>query len=276
MNNSDNFQMSYTDTCGPLVTLLIHGFPLSSQMWTPQCDQLYSLSRILAPDLPGHGLSDPLPGPYTMKILAERCKDLLDSLKITEPIILGGLSMGGYVALEFYRRYPERVAGLILTATRANSDTAEGKKGRDANIQRVTQQGTEPLVDDMLPRLFAPENYENDEELVAYVHEMMLMASPEGVISALQGMRDRPDYRPTLEDIDVPTLVIHGAEDKLISVAEAEAMAAAIPNAQFHVIPNAGHLPNLEQAELFNELLADFFMIFTDEFDEEDEFEDEE
>jgi 3-oxoadipate enol-lactonase len=253
----DDFTMAYQDTCDQQVLLLIHGFPLDSAMWELQLQDLADVARVIAPDLRGHGRSDSVPGPYSMELFSKDIAGLLDYLSIDQPVVVCGLSMGGYIALDFYRRYPERVAGLILTATRAAADSEEGKAGRDNAVATVEDEGIEPIIAGMLPKLMAPGSYE-DDELVDFVKEIMEGTSVEGMIGALQSMRDRPDSMSTLSKIAVPTLIIHGENDQLIPVAEAEAMYRAIEEAEMVVIENAGHLPNLEQPDVFNDAVVDF------------------
>lgn len=255
---SNDFGLSYIDSCDKLTLLCIHGFPLNSAMWEPQVEDLGSYVRVIAPDLRGHGRSDPTPGAYPMSLLAEDCLGLLDYLGIEGPVVLCGLSMGGYVAFEFFRRYPERVAGLILAATRAEADSPEGQAARDAAIAKAQTEGVTAVAAAMLPKLLAPQTYDEDPELVEFVEEMMADTSLEGVVGALQGMKERPDSTPTLAEIDVPTLIIHGADDQLIPVAAAQAMQKAIAGSELVVIPDAGHLPNLEQIDQFSDAVIDF------------------
>lgn len=253
----DDFTMSYQDTCDQQVMVMIHGFPLDSAMWELQMQELADVARIIAPDLRGHGRSDNPVGPYSMKMFSDDIAGLLDYLNINQPVVICGLSMGGYIALDFYRRYPDMVAGLILAATRAAADSEEGKAGRDKAIAAVEAEGTDFIISGMLPKLMAPDSYE-DDELVDFVQEIMEGTSVEGVIGALQAMRDRPDSTPTLGKIKVPTLIIHGEQDQIVPIAEAEAMYRAIEEAEMVIVENAGHLPNLEQPEVFNDAVADF------------------
>jgi 3-oxoadipate enol-lactonase len=267
--STDDFGMAYIDSCDQLTLLCIHGYPLSSAMWEPQMEDLTGIVRVIAPDLRGHGRSEAAPGPYSMGMFTEDCVGLLDYLGIEGPVVVCGLSMGGYVAFEFFRRYPERVAGLILVSTRAKPDSSEGKAARDAAIEKAQKQGVEAIAADMLPKLLAPQTFEEDDEVVEFVQEMMEGTSLEGIMGALQAIKERPDSTPTLAQIDVPTLIIHGADDLLIPVAEAQDMAAAIKGAQLVVIPDAGHLPNLEQIDAFSDAVIDFIDSITDDEDDD-------
>ena len=192
------------------------------------------------------------------------CARLLDHLGLEGPVLVAGLSMGGYVALDFYRRFPERVSGLILAATRAGSDSAEAKAGRDKAADLTRTDGVGAIADSMLPKLLAPGNFENQRDLVEFLRDMMLATSEEGMIGALAAMRDRPDGTTGLGKIDVPTLIIHGQDDQLIPASEAEAMQQAIGGSQLVLVPEAGHLPNLEQPQVFNDAVREFLMQFYD------------
>jgi len=258
MPEPEPFALAYQDSCSGPTVLFIHGFPLNSSLWEPQMEDLNDTARLLAPDLRGYGLSPAGEGPYSMEMLAGDCFGLLESLGVQPPIVLCGHSMGGYIAFEFYRRFPTAVSGLVLVATRAAADTPETRENRERMAEKVKEEGPATLSAGMLPKLLAPDNYENDDKLVAFVREMIDSASVNGITGALEAMKDRPDSTPLLPEIDVPTLIIHGEEDAIVPLAEAEAMCDAIPDAQMVVVPNAGHLPNLEGAPHFNEALWNY------------------
>jgi 3-oxoadipate enol-lactonase len=250
--------LHYSDQGKGLPVLLIHGFPLNRQMWADQIDFLSKSYRILVPDLRGHGETPPSPGPYSMELLADDCIALLDAIGIKAPIVVGGLSMGGYVAFALYRRYPERVAALILAATRASADSAEAKVNRDISIAKAKADGTSAVVANMLPKILSHKTYENSPQLVNHVKQIMLQTSLEGMVSALEGMRDRQDSTPLLTQIDVPVLVMHGSEDQIIRFEDSQSMYAQLPKASLAVLPDSGHLLNLEQPENFNEAVVRF------------------
>jgi len=261
----NDFTLAYQDSCSGPTILLIHGFPLNSSLWESQIEDLSDTARVLAPDLRGFGLSEATPAPYSMEMMADDCMGLLDSLGIQEPVVVCGLSMGGYIAFEFYRRFPDWVAGLILVATRAGADDEVGRAGRDNMIAGVRESGVEPVSRAMLPKLLAPTTYERNELLVNFVREMVESSTPEGLVGALEAMKTRPDSTLLLADIDVPVLIIHGEDDQIIPVSQAEAMRDEIPNAKLVILPGAGHLPNLEQADAFNEAVWDFLQSLEEE-----------
>jgi pimeloyl-ACP methyl ester carboxylesterase len=252
--------LAYADSTPDLVLLLIHGFPLSSRMWEPQLAELGEHARIIVPDLRGFGDSEPVDGEYTMAELADDCMALLEALGVDGPIVVGGMSMGGYVALELLRQHPDRFAGLLLASTKAGADSAEARAGRDATAARVAQDGIDVVVAGMLGKLMANAVYDEDPELVDEVEEMMRQSSQEGVIGALAAMRDRADSTELLEQIKVPTLVVHGTEDRVIPHAEAEAMAELLPEAGLVLLEGTGHMTPLEQPEAFNAALKDFLV----------------
>ena len=256
----NGYEMNYRASGQGWPVLLIHGYPLNSRLWQPQLDGLAGAARLIAPDLRGHGDSQTVPGPYSMDLLADDCAALLDALHIHEPVVVDGLSMGGYIAMAFARRHPERLAGLVLTATRAGADSEAGKAGRDQAAAQARQQGVGAIVEAMLPKLLAPDNFQNRPDLVAEARAIMSNTSLEGVLGDLAGMKARPDSTESLKQVRVPTRIILGAEDQIIPQAEGRAMLSALPDAGMDVVPGAGHLVNLEQPEAYNELLRDFVL----------------
>jgi 3-oxoadipate enol-lactonase len=243
---------------GPVVVLL-HGFPLSRAMWQEQLSSIGSIYRVIAPDLRGHGDSPVPEGAYTMDAMADDVVEMLETLEIAGPVVVGGLSMGGYVALSLVARYPTRVRGLILMDTRAGADTPEAAQGREATAQAVlAADSANAVVDSMLPRLFCKMTLEQRPERVEPMKAIMAKTAPQGIAGALRGMAARPDRRGDLPKIVVPTLVLVGAEDVITPPAEAKAMAEAIPNAQLEVIPNAGHMAPYENPSVANAAILRF------------------
>jgi 3-oxoadipate enol-lactonase len=238
--------------------LLIHAFPLSGQMWAPQIGDLAKEANLIIPDMRGFGKSDQPPMTYEMEILADDCMALLEAIGVDRPAVIGGLSMGGYISLAFLRKYPQKVAGLILAATRASADTPEGKNNRAQAAEKTRNLGVGALVADLLPKMMAQVTYTSNPQLVSHVENMMLNASVNGVVGALLGMKERLDSQDLLPQIDFPTLIIHGADDQLIPSQVAEDMHAVIKGSHLLIVPDAGHLLNLEQPPIFNQALQEF------------------
>ena len=229
---------------GPAL-LFIHGFPLDRTLWHPVAEWLDG-RRCIVPDLRGMGRSDAPDLGYSMGVYATDLAALLDVLG--EPrATLVGLSMGGYVAFEFFRRYPERVAALILMDSKAEADSAEARQSRDALAARTRERGARAVADAMLPKLLGREAASRPE-LVAQVRAMIEGTSVRGIVGALGAMRDRRDNTDLLERLGaVPVLALAGEDDAITPAQQMRAMASAIPGARFQVIPGAGHLPPLEQ-----------------------------
>lgn len=238
---------------GPAV-LFIHGYPLDRTIWAHPVANLDGFRRI-APDLRGMGRSDAPDLGYSMATYAEDLAGVLEALG-EESAILCGVSMGGYVAFEFLRRWPDRVRGLVLMDTRAEADAPEARKARDGQLALLREEGMPAIAAQMLPRLLAPAA---PAETVAAVLAMIRSTPVAGAAGALAAMRDRADSRPLLPELGrLPVLVVTGAEDALIPPAAAEALADAIPGAALEIIPGAGHLPPLEQPEATTEALRRF------------------
>jgi 3-oxoadipate enol-lactonase len=235
--------------------VLIHAFPLDRRMWRWQAEPLSDAARILTVDLPGFGESAAPPASATLDEWADELENLLDDLVGGDPVVVGGLSMGGYVALRLAELHPERLEALILADTRAGADSEEGRAARDQAIFQVRRHGTPAVVEGLLPKLLSPEA---SPDVVAFAREIMLEQRPEVIAAALAAMRDRPDSSHILASIRVPALVIVGDADTLTPPSEAEAMARALADSWLVKIPRAGHLANLEAPDQFNAAVAAF------------------
>jgi 3-oxoadipate enol-lactonase len=245
---------------GEMSLLLVHGFPLDRRLWAAQVNAFVNLTRVITPDLRGCGRSGVVPGPLTMDQHADDLAALLDRLEIRR-VVVGGLSMGGYVAFALWRRHPERVQGLILADTRAEPDSEAARAGRDAAAVKVRQAGAETYADEMLPRLLAPASRASTR-IAGAARRMMAEQPVDGIVAALAGLRDRVDSRSTLATITVPTLVVVGEADVITPPADAQVMAAAIPSARLELIPRAGHLSPLENPRAFNAAVRAFLRGF--------------
>ena len=238
--------------------LLVHGFPLDHTMWQWQIDDLAKDYRVIAPDLRGFGRSPAASGEVAMEQFADDLAVLLDVLGVTEPVVFCGLSLGGYIAWQFWRRHRARLAALILCDTRALADPPEVAQGRLATAERVLAEGVSLLPETMLQRLFAPVTFTQQPELIAATRRVMLKTPAAGAAAALRGMARRPDFTSQLGEINVPTLVVCGERDAIVTVSEMRVIAACIAGAQFVEIPDAGHLAPLEKPASVNAAIRAF------------------
>lgn len=233
--------------------LLVHAFPLDAKMWRPQLEAFELTYAIAAPDLPGFG-GTPLVGDVTtMGAAAERCLATLDVAGMQRAVVCG-LSMGGYVALELWRRARGRIAGLVLANTRAGADTPEGAAGRRALAERLRTEGSDFFVESPPPLLSEGAS----DDVRALVRGLIAQQSAEAIAAAALGMAERPDSTADLASIDVPTLVIVSDADTLIPAEVSAPMAEQIRGAELVRIEGAGHLSSLEAPERFNEALGRF------------------
>jgi len=238
---------------GPAL-LFVHGYPLDGTLWRHQAGAFPGW-RTLVPDLRGCGRSDAPDLGYSMATYADDLAALLDAVGVDD-VVLAGLSMGGYIGFEFVRRHRPRLRGLVLADTKAQSDSAEGRKGREGAIADAREGGAPLIAEQMLPKLLAPGAAES---LRDQVRAMIAAAPVPGIIGALAAMRDRPDSTELLPTLGgLPTLIVVGAEDALTPPKEAEGMAKAIPGAKLVVLEKAGHLTPLEQPTEFNRHLRRF------------------
>jgi pimeloyl-ACP methyl ester carboxylesterase len=240
--------------------VLLHAFPLNASMWAPQREQFAGSWRVLCPDQRGFGGS-PLPSDAAPSVdtLADDLAAVLDAKRIDVPIVLGGLSMGGYVAMAFWRRHRERVAALVLADTKATADTAAAAANRERIAAAVIAAGSSAqLVDEMLPKLIGATSMQQRPLVQGRVKALIESAPPYAVAWAQRAMATRPDSLADLRTVDVPALVIVGAEDEVSLRSDAEAMADALPRSRLVIIPSAGHLSAMEAPEDFNSVLQAF------------------
>jgi 3-oxoadipate enol-lactonase len=227
--------------------LLIHAWPLDARIWRGQIEALGGGETIVAPSLPGFGGTEPAGNIMTMAAAAGRCLDELDRAGVDRAVVCG-LSVGGYVAFELWRRARDRFAGLVLANTRAIADTPEAAANRRTLAARLRSEGIEFFVAEP-PALLAADA---PGDLREFVRDAIAEQPAEAIAAALLGMAERPDSTPDLAGIDVPTLVITSDLDALVPTEQSLSMAAAIPGASTELIAGVGHLTNLEAPEAFN------------------------
>lgn len=251
--------LAYESSGQGIPLVLIHAFPLSSHMWNSLIKDLEKRIKVIVPDLPGFGLS-PSQSKPSIPEMAQEVARLLDSLKINEPVMIAGLSMGGYVTFEFLRQFPGRVRGIGLFSTRPGADTPEAREKRLKTVQKIKDSGLEPFAKTLLPNLVGKTTMESHLALVDEIKRMIPVNDSKGVISALLAMADRRDSSDILPSIKCPTLIIAGKEDTFIPFSESETMHNKISNSELHIIEKAGHLVNLEQPSEFQKILEEFLI----------------
>lgn len=226
--------------------IFLNAFPMNETMWNDQVEGLSGKFQTITFDW--RNLT-------SMESMADDINNQLNTLSIDRATICG-LSMGGYAALAFYRKYSERVHSLILSDTRATEDTDDVRKRRFEMMDIARQKGSTAIADIMMPGLLSEMTFQSNPKIVKRVRAIIESAHPELIVSALRAMADRKDSTDLLPHISCPTLVIVGAEDKMTTPMEAEQIYAAIPGAKLEIIPNAGHLSNIEQPGLFNKAVS--------------------
>jgi len=250
--------VSVTDRGQGPPLLLVHAFPLSARMWTPQLEAGPEGWRLIAPDLRGFGASPP--GTVAPRHVRDHAADLLalvDHLQCG-PVVLAGLSMGGYIAFECWRQRPDLIRALVLADTRADPDTDDSRARRQLLQQQAAAAGTGAVIDAMLPMLLGASSQARDPHLAVQVRAWAMENTAAGVIDALEVLRTRPDSRPDLARIACPVLVLVGAEDTITPPTLARTIAEGVADGVCVELADAGHLASIEQPRAFTQALSTF------------------
>ena len=237
--------------------LLLHAFPLNARMWEAQLALASGGWHVVAPHLRGFDGGAGDPPAVSVDDYAADVIDLLDALHLKQAVV-AGLSMGGYVAFALLRLAARYVQGLILADTRSQADTPEGIAGRTRLLQVVQDKGPAGVADEMIPKLLGETTRATRPAVDARVRSLALASSGEAITGAIRALMTRPDSTPLLATIHVPTLIVVGDEDTITPPAASEEMHHAIAGSALVRIPQAGHLSNLEQPELFTAAVAAF------------------
>jgi len=237
--------------------VFLHGFPLNGTMWQPQIDYFKKLTTVYAPDLRGHGRGPQSPGPWLIDHYVEDLINMFNANGI-ESATLCGLSMGGYIAMQFVSEYPQRVHSLVLCDTQAKADSNDSKKQRFSTIQKIQKYGLADYAQNFLTTAFSKTTLQNQPQLVKQMEDTIKENNYANIAMVLGALASRRDYRTILPDIKCPTLVIVGSDDIITPPAANEDIARNVSGSIFKVIPDAGHLSSLEQPQIFNQILDTF------------------
>lgn len=247
-------QLHYLDEGQGPAVLLLHAFPLSSEMYKQQIAALSDRYRVIAPDLRGFGKSEVGDGPTEMATFAQDALALLDHLQIPSAVV-GGVSMGGYTSLALLDQDPSRVRALVLADTQMGADDEAGRQRREETARQIEQRGMSVLVESLLPKLIAQPPAKDVERKLRSIIEGN---HPKGAAAASRGMGLRPDSRNILARFAGPTLIIVGENDAITPREKANQMAEVISHASVVELPNAGHISNLDSPDAFNRTLDAF------------------
>jgi 3-oxoadipate enol-lactonase len=237
--------------------VLIHGFPLSARMWEPQLPLAERGWRIIAPQLRGFDGAPSSSAATSMEDYAGDIIDLLDGLHV-EQAVIGGLSMGGYITFALFRHVPQYFRAMVLADTRAQADPPQALEGRTKMLAALKEHGVAVVADEMLPKLVSGNTLTSQAEVVETLRAMILRNPVDVVTGAIVALMTRPDSLPLLPTIRCPTLIVVGDQDAITPPAMSEEMQRSIPGAELVVIPDAGHMSNMEQPDAFNRALARF------------------
>ncbi len=255
--HSDDAEIFYEIRGSGPPVILLHPFPCHREFWNPVAAALDSRYRLILPDLRGHGDSEIGEGPALMQKHASDSARVLDAAGIGKAAFVG-CSIGGYILFEFWRRFRARMASLALCDTRPQADSSEARANRLKAADAVLEQGTEPFIETMIPKLMGRTTLAARPDLVEGARAMMRKMSAEDISQVQRGMAERPDSVADLKTINVPTLIVIGEEDVLSTVADGELMSQNIAGSQLKVIPKAGHYSPWEQPDAVGTVLRQF------------------
>lgn len=256
VNIQNAVSLHYQENGTGMPVLMLHGFPFDHRIWDAQVEALKSTYRLITPDLRGHGQSSAPEGTYDMESMVADLVVLLDNLGIDRAVWVGH-SMGGYITMAALRTVPERIMGIGLVATHPHPDTDDRRILRNESAELALTNGSTDVAFSMMAVIFSP-NVEGKSPMAQNIYNIMVNTPPTGVAGALRGMAIRPDSVETLRNTEVPAVVIVGTEDQIVKLDVAEEMAALMPHAALVKIPDAGHLPMIEQPEATTAALRTF------------------
>ncbi len=254
----NNFDLSYDDVGeGAIPIIFLHGFPFDKTMWAGQLEFLKSGYRAIACDIRGFGASHDEASYLTINLFADDLIVFMSKLNIDKAIICG-LSMGGFIALNAQKRFPDRFEALILCDTQCIADTPEVKAKRYKTIDDIKANGVTEFNEGFIKSVFHKDSLTDKKEIVEKVRGVVFSNSQHIITMGLTALAERSETCSTLDEIDIPTLIICGKEDVVTPLAQSESMHKNIEGSILQIIDDAGHVSNLEQPFEFNKHLYDF------------------
>jgi len=250
-------QVNYDDQGTGSAIIFVHGHPFNHTMWRYQVGRFSATHRLIMPDLRGYGRTEVTPGRVMLDEMALDILHLMDALQIGSAIFCG-LSMGGQIVLDFYRLFPGKVKALVIVDSDARGETADSRMSRLQKAGKILETGMRQHTDETIHQYIAAASLA--KPMYTHLYEMMTTTTAEGAAAAHRGRAERRDHQQILPTISVPTLVVVGEEDYFTPEPIARLMSDNIPGAQLAVIPGAGHLPNMETPEVFNDILHAFLV----------------
>ena len=260
--NVNDFNLSYDDIGeGTIPIVFLHGFPFDKTMWQEQLDYLKTTHRVIACDIRGFGKSKDEESHLGMDLFANDLILFIDKLGL-EKVIICGLSMGGFIALNAMKRFPSRFEALILCDTQCIADSHDVKAKRYKTIDDIKEYGVSNFNEGFLKKVFHEDSIANKPELVEQLRKVVFSNSQHIICQGLVALAERSETCSIINKITIPTLIICGREDAVTPLDESKFMNKNIQGSVLHVINNAGHVSNLEEPAKFNKLLRDFLMDF--------------
>jgi 3-oxoadipate enol-lactonase len=259
----NNIHISYSDK-GPRNTLniiFIHGFPFNKSMWTGQEEILSQEYRVITYDVRGHGESDFGNEDFTIDLFAKDLIELLKHLKIDKAVLIG-LSMGGYIALKAVLDFPNRFEALVLSNSHCFADTDVAKEKRVKAIQMIETEGLKKYADMSVQNLFSEESFVSRTDEIEFIKKMILNTSRQAIKKTLEALANREETCNRLSEIKIPTLILHGKEDKITTKESSQILHKKIKNSVMQYIDHAAHISNLENPDEFNRQLSRFLALF--------------
>ncbi len=241
------------------VIIFLHGFPFNKNAWRPQLEAVEDNITAIAIDIRGHGLSTPGHGFFSIDVFARDLNKFIEKLELTN-VVLCGVSMGGYIALRYYELFPKSIIGLILSDTHHLADDNKAKQKRFDSIQAILTHGKRAFAFGFIENVLSGKTMTKNPKVVELIKSSIRRNSLDSICATQLALASRTDSTHVLDTIEIPTLLIRGQEDKITSLEIMEEMDQRIKNSTFVQIPNAGHLPNLENVLAFNKEMNSFLL----------------